>query len=75
MEENKTPTVWASIGTTIEVSKTPYQNYKIDIGLSGIPVDASEELRQKYIDQGKKTIYEVLMSLGEELGNRIQDLK
>lgn len=73
VEENKTPTVWASLGTTINIGN--FENYKIDLGIAGVPVDASPELTQQYIEQGKKTLYAVVMGLGEELGQRMKDIK
>jgi hypothetical protein len=73
MEETKSPTAWASLGATVNTGN--FENTKIDIGVSGIPIDATPEQRAAMMELSKKTLYEVVMTLGEELGKRIQDIK
>jgi hypothetical protein len=67
------PAVWASLGTTINIGN--FENYKIDIGVSGIPIDATPEVIKARLDQAKLTLQQVVFSLAEELGQREQDVR
>lgn len=73
MEENKSPSVGASLGATINTGN--FENYKIDVWLTGVPVGASEEYIKSLHEASKDTLFKVVMILGEELGNRIEDMK
>lgn len=72
-EENKIPTCGASLGATINTGN--YENYKIDMWLTGIPIDASPEYVAERIKDSKKTLEEIVFGLAEELGQRILDVK
>lgn len=72
-EETKVPTCGASLGTTINVGN--YENYKIDMWLTGIPVDATPEYVAERIKDSRKTLEQIVFGLAEELGQRILDVK
>lgn len=71
--EAKEPTCGASLGTTINVGN--YENYKIDMWLTGIPVDATPEYVAERVQDSKKTLEQIVFGLAEELGQRILDVK
>lgn len=62
----KTPTVWASIGTTINMGN--YENQKVDFGLSGIPVGASPEFIQEQLGKATLTLQQIIQGLAVEMG-------
>lgn len=72
-EFNKSPTVGASLGTTINIGN--FENYKIDVWLSQVPVDATEEQVAQRLKQGKQVLEQIIFGLAEELGERIMDVK
>lgn len=59
------PKVWASLGATIRTGD--YENQKIDIGVSGVPIDASDEQIALLMDQSILTIEKVLEGLGNKM--------
>jgi len=65
------PTVWASLGVTI--ATRPYENVKIDIGVSGIPIGCSEELLSTLLQGANVTLQHVVDSLAKEVGRRIEN--
>ena len=68
------PTVWASIGQTINLGN--YENIKLDIGVSGVPVGASEEYIAEKMDAAQKTLHQVVEALAMELKRRVtEDIK
>lgn len=65
MAESDSPKIWASVGTTINTGN--YENYKIDIGVTGVPIDATPEQTAKYLEMTRMKLFEVVASLGEQL--------
>lgn len=64
-ESNSSPKVWASVGATINTGD--YENKKIDIGVSGVPVGATPEEIKELIKMSSNTLDEVLSSLSEKM--------
>lgn len=69
----KPPTVWASVGTTVNLGN--FENAKIDLGMSNVPVDISDEEFAARMLQAKKVLNDIVNGLGEELNRRIDDLR
>lgn len=67
------PTVWASIGQTINLGN--YENVKIDIGLSGIPVDCTEEYLDEQLASAGDTLKKIVFKLAEELQKRAKEVR
>lgn len=63
--------VWASLGATIQTK--PFENQKIDIGISGIPVDASPEFIEKQLEKATITLHTVVESLAKEMSRRLRE--
>lgn len=63
--------VWASLGMTINLGN--YENQKIDIGLTGIPVDASPEWIQEQLTKAEITLHSVVEGLAQEMGRRLKE--
>lgn len=72
MNESETPIrVWASLGATINLGN--YESQKIEIGVTGIPVDASPEFIAERLSQATVTIHTVVESLAQEMGRRMKE--
>jgi len=63
--------VWASLGFTIQTA--PFENQKLDMGVSGIPVDASDEYIESQMQQATITLDKVVNSLAKEMGRRLRE--
>lgn len=72
-EVSKVPTCGASLGTTINTGN--YENYKIDVWLTGIPVNATPEYVADRVKDSKKVLEEIIFGLADELSQRIMDVK
>lgn len=73
MAEQEETKIWASLGATINTGN--FQNYKIDIGVTGIPTDISREELAVRIRNAQATLYDTVMGLAAELEKRILDAK
>lgn len=71
MSEEPTPTVWASIGTTIKTRE--YENIKLDFGVSGIPAGASKEFIDTKMKEATLTLQEIMEHLAAELSRNLQE--
>lgn len=65
------PRVWASLGCTITTRQ--YENVKIDIGVSGIPIDCSPEHLAVILKGAQLQLQRVVDSLAEEMSRRIEN--
>lgn len=63
--------VWASVSRTLNMGN--YESLKIDLGVTGIPVGASEEYIEEQLNQAEMTLKTVVDHLAQELGRRIHD--
>ncbi len=72
-EPVRSPTVWASIGTTVNLGN--FENAKIDMGMSGVPIDISDEEFVARMLQAKKTLNDIVNGLADELNRRVEDLR
>lgn len=70
-EENTKVTVWASLGATINLGN--YESQKIDIGITGIPIDASDEFIAERLAKANVTLHTVVESLAQEMGRRMRE--
>lgn len=73
MPDSGPPTVWVGLGTKVNIGN--YENVSVDIGLSNVPVDITDEELTNRILQANMTIDKMINGLGEELNRRISDLK
>lgn len=64
--------LWASLGTTIATRQ--YENVKIDIGITGVPIDVSEEHLKVLLEGANVTLERMIHSLADELGRRISEV-
>lgn len=65
MPEEEQPKIWASLGMTINMGD--YNSQKIDIGVAGIPVGASDELIKLHMEKASLTLNKVVAALAEEM--------
>lgn len=65
------PTVWASVGATINLGN--FENQKIDIGVAGIPINASPEFLAEKLSQATVTLHTVVESLAQEMSRRMKE--
>lgn len=74
-EEGETPeakvTVWASLGMTINTGN--FENQKVDIGVAGLPVDASPEFIAEQLDKAKLTLHTAVEALAAEMTRRLSE--
>ena len=70
-EEKSEPRVWASLGTTIQTR--PYENVKIDIGISGIPLDCSDGHLEEILKGANISLQRIVDSLATEMARRIEN--
>lgn len=66
------PTVWASMGATINLGN--FQSEKIDIGIAGIPIGITRAELDELLVGGKATLEVVIEKVAEEIGEKIQAL-
>lgn len=71
MNKESEPTVWASIGTTVNTGN--FENIKIDVGLSGIPVGSTDEYLAHKLQEANLTLEKVVSILAQQLGDRIDE--
>jgi hypothetical protein len=71
--EEKGPTVWVSLGMTVNLGN--FENQKLDVGLAGIPADASPEYLEKVLGEAGKTIDTIMEGLGQQLVAKVQAIK
>lgn len=69
LEQKPNITVWASLGATIRTAD--YENQKLDIGVRGIPVGASDEFIATQMEKAKETLHAVVDHLAAEMGRRM----
>lgn len=70
MEEPRS-TVWVSIGRTVNLGD--YNSVKIDVGLSGVPYDATDQEIAERMQQANTTIEKITVGLIEELSRRVKE--
>lgn len=70
MPDNE-PTVWASLGATINTGN--YENQKIDIGIAGVPINATPEYLEEILNKATITIHSVVERLAEDMSQRMHD--
>jgi hypothetical protein len=63
--------VWASLGMTIQTA--PFENQKLDMGVSGIPIDASDQYIEEQMRQATITLNKVVDSLAREMTRRLRE--
>lgn len=73
MESNQEPKVWASLGQTINLGN--FENVKIDIGLSGIPINCTPEFMEEQLNSASKTLEQIVFRLAQELQQRARDVR
>lgn len=73
MDNEPRPTVWASLGTTVNIGN--FENQKVDVGISGIPADASDEYLTEILDRSRNTIKTVINELANELFEKVKEIK
>jgi hypothetical protein len=71
VETDTKVTVWASLGMTVNLGN--YENQKIDIGVSGLPVDASDEFIALQLNKAKLTLNKAVEGLADEMRRRITE--
>lgn len=71
MPDDPKTTVWASIGQTIATRQ--YENIKIDIGVSGIPVSCSDEELNQRLEAASFTLDRVVNALATQLARRVKE--
>lgn len=71
MPDNTRPTVWGSIGVTVNTGN--YENTKIDIGIAGIPVETTPEELETLLDRSQFTVQKVVESLAAEMAHRLRE--
>ena len=67
----KSPTISASIGMTINIGN--FENQKIEIGVAGIPVDATPEYIEEQLGKATTTINTAVEHLAAEMGKRLKE--
>lgn len=68
---DETPKVWASLGCTINTGN--YENQRIDIGVAGIPINATDEYLVQILEQASATLHKIVDGLAVEMGRRLQE--
>lgn len=63
--------VWASLGMTLNIGN--YENQKIDIGVTGLPVDAPPEYIQEQLQKATVTLHSAVEHLAKEMARRLQE--
>jgi hypothetical protein len=63
--------VWASLGITLNTGN--YENQKLDIGVTGIPVDATDEYIEEQMIKATGTLNRVVEHLAKEMGRRLKE--
>lgn len=73
MNDNNEPKVWASLGQTINMGN--FENIKIDIGLSGIPINCTPDFLESQLGAASKTLQEIVYRLATELQARAREVR
>lgn len=63
--------VWVSMGTTINTGN--FENQKLDIGISGVPVGASQEYIDEMLKRAIMTSQDVVYVLAKEMGRILKE--
>lgn len=66
-----TERVWVSLGATIKTGD--YENQKIDMGISGVPVGASQEYIDELMKAAIMTSQQVIGAMAEEMGRILKE--
>lgn len=74
-QPEKTSTVWASVGATINTGE--YNNIKVDLGysLAGVPVGASKEEVEERAKHADETLEIVFENLSNKLIEKATELR
>lgn len=63
--------IWVSLGTTINTGN--YENQKIDIGITGVPVGASQEYIDNLMARAIVSSQQVVLALAQEMGRILRE--
>lgn len=63
--------LWCSLGTTIRTAD--YENQKIDLGISGVPLGASDEYIQNLVDEANITLQKMVYGLATEMSRILRE--
>lgn len=70
MAEDAEPRIWASVGGTWQTR--PFENVKIDIGVSGVPVNADDAYLQALLEGANVTIERTVQALAAQLVKEVE---
>lgn len=69
MNNNDEIKLWASLDTTVNTGN--YENVKIGLGISGVPVDCTPEYLAQKLKEAQLTLGEIVEGLGVEMNRRL----